>query len=178
MSDAPLVPGHEESRWWMRILARLQRSRSYPVAVGLLAAISAGSGLYPFGPVLAAAIIIAPGRWRGIYLASCLGATAGVLVFAGMVEFYGLPMVESMYPGIENRTDWLRYNHWMSRYGWLALLAFAALPVPQMPILLLSALSHISLAKIAFAVFVGKLIKYGIYMTVILTALTSIRERK
>lgn len=74
-----------------------------------MAAVSAGTGLYPFGPVLAAAIVIAPLRWREIYFASCLGATLGVLVFAGTIEFYGLPVVESMFPGIEQRTDWLRY---------------------------------------------------------------------
>lgn len=87
-------------------------------------------------------------------------------------------MVESMFPGIEQRTDWLRYSHWISRYGWVALLVFAALPVPQMPALLLSALSHISLPKIAVVILIGKLIKYGIYGIVVLSALKSIHERK
>ncbi len=178
MLDAPLPPNQEESRWWLRILAGAQRSRSYPIVVCILAAVSAGSGLYPFGPVLASAIVIAPRRWREIYLASCLGATIGVLVFAGMVEFYGSPMIESMFPGIEQRTDWLRYTHWISRYGWVALLTFAALPVPQMPVLFLSALSHINLAKIAVAILIGKLVKYGIYVIVILAALKGIHERK
>ncbi len=162
----------------MRILARAQRSRGYPIVVGLLAAISAATGLYPFGPVLAASIAIAPRRWREIYLASCFGATIGVLVFAGMVELYGVKAVESMFPGIEQRTDWLRYNRWISSYGWIAMLAFAALPIPQMPVLLLSAMSQISLAKIAIAVLTGKLIKYGIYVMVILAALKGLQERK
>lgn len=178
MSEVPLVPSQEEPRWWMRILVAVQRSRSYPIVVGILAAVSAGTGLYPFGPVLAAAIVIAPQRWWKIYLASCLGATLGVLVFAGMVEFYGPPLVESMFPGIEQRTDWLRYTHWISRYGWIALLTFAALPVPQMPVLLLSALSHISLTKIAVAILIGKLVKYGIYGIMVLAALKGIQARK
>lgn len=83
-----------------------------------------------------------------------------------------------MFPGIEQRTDWLRYNRWISSYGWIAMLAFAALPIPQMPVLLLSAMSQISLAKIAIAVLTGKLIKYGIYVMVILAALKGLQERK
>jgi membrane protein YqaA with SNARE-associated domain len=178
MAATPSEPKQEESRWWMRILTGVQHSRIYPVVVSLLAAVSAGTGLYPFGPVLTAAIVIAPRRWRQIYIASCLGATAGVLVFAWTVEFYGLPVVDSMFPGIQQRSDWLRYTHWISRYGWIALLVFAALPAPQMPVLLLSALSQMGLAKIAAAVFIGKLIKYGIYGVVVLAALKVVQTRK
>jgi membrane protein YqaA with SNARE-associated domain len=178
MSDAPLSPKQDEPRWWMRILEGAQRSRSYPIVVGLLAAISAGSGLYPFGPVLIAAIVIAPRRWLWVYLASCIGAVVGVLVLAGMVELYGISVVDSMFPGLEHRSDWLRYTHWISHYGWVALMAFAALPIPQMPVLLLSALSHINLILIAVAVLIGKLIKYGIYVVVTLAALKGIEARK
>ena len=178
MSATPLAPNPEEPRWWMRILSAVQHTRSYPFVVCLLAAISAGTGLYPFGPVLAVAIVIAPQRWRAIYFASCIGATLGVLVFAGTIEFYGLPVVESMFPGIEQRNDWQQYTHWVSHYGWIALLAFAAMPVPQMPVLFLSALSHVSLANIAIAVFIGKLIKYGIYGSATLSVLKRIQQRK
>ena len=178
MSATPSEPEQEEPRWWMRILTGVQHSRTYPVVVSLLAAVSAGTGLYPFGPVLMAAIVIAPRRWRQIYIGSCLGATVGVLAFAWAVELYGLPVVDSMFPGIEQRSDWLQYTHWISHYGWIALLAFAASPAPQMPVLLLSALSHMGLAKIAAAVFVGKLIKYGIYGVVVLAALKVVQGRK
>lgn len=176
MSAAPSPP--QERRWWMRVLARAQHSKLYPVIVSLLAIVSAGTGLYPFGPVLAAAVIFAPQRWRQIYLASCLGATLGALVLAGMAAHYGLPWAESMFPGIEQRADWLKYTYWMSRYGWIALLIFAALPVPQMPALLLSAISQVSLPQIAVAIFIGKLIKYGIYGGAVLAALRAIQERK
>lgn len=178
MSDAPWPPKQDEPRWWMRMLEATQRSGTYPIVVGLLAALSAGTGLHPFGPVLVAAIIIAPRRGLWIYLASCLGAVAGVLVLAEMVELYGHPVIDELFPGLDQRSDWLRYTHWISRYGWIALMAFAALPIPQMPVLLLSALSQISLAKIAFAVLIGKLVKYGIYVVVTLAALKGIEARK
>lgn len=176
MSATPGGPNEPEPRWWKRILILLQRSRSYPFLVGLLAAVSAATGLYPFGPILAAAIVIAPRRWRAIYLASCVGATLGALAFAGSVELYGLPVIKSMFPGIEQSSDWLRYTHWIARYGWIALLIFAALPLTQMPVLLLSALSHISLVQIAIAILIGKLIKYGIYGIAVLSALKSIQD--
>lgn len=83
-----------------------------------------------------------------------------------------------MFPGFGQRPAWLRFTHWISRYGWIALLTFSALPVPQMSVLLLYALSHTSLTKIAVAIFIGKAIKYGIHEIVILAALKVITERK
>jgi membrane protein YqaA with SNARE-associated domain len=176
--QAPLEPKQEKPRWWARMLEGAQHSYTYPLVVCMLAAISAGSGLYPFGPVLVAALIIAPRRWLGIYLASCLGAVIGVLFLAGMMEVYGHAAIDEMFPELDQRSDWLRYSHWISRYGWIALMVFAALPIPQMPVLLLSALSQVGLPQIAFAVFVGKLVKYGIYMAVTLAALKEIEARK
>ena len=88
------------------------------------------------------------------------------------------PWLNPCFPESSSAPTGCDISHWISRYGWVALLAFAALPVPQMPVLLLSALSHISLAKIAVAILIGKLIKYGIYGVVVLSALKGIQERK
>ena len=162
---------------WRRFLWRIRHSSFFPFVVGLLAAISAATGVYPFGPVLATAILVAPRRWWSIYGASCLGALVGVLTLAILVQSYGFPWVEALFPGIEQSADWQRCTYWWSRYGWLALAVFAASPLPQMPILVLSALSQMGLAKIAAAILVAKLIKYGVYGAAVLAVLRVLRER-
>ena len=162
---------------WARLLGRLRHSMFLPFAVGLLAAVSSATGLYPFGPVLAAAVLAAPRRWWSLYVASCAGAVGGVLLLAGLVRTYGLPWAEALFPGVEQSAEWQRYVYWSARYGWLALAAFAASPLPQMPILVLSALSRIGLGPIALAVLVGKLVKYGVYGAAVLTVLRVLGER-
>ncbi len=163
---------------WHSLLERIRHSRIYPLVIMVLAAISAGTGLYAFGPVLAAAVLVAPRRWWSIYAAACLGAVVGVLVLAGLVQAYGLPWVEALFPGVEESADWQGYTYWANRHGWLALAAIAALPLPQMPILILSALSHIALGKIALAILLGKLVKYGIYGAAVLAVLKVVHGGK
>lgn len=140
--------------------------------------VSAFTGLYAFGPIYILAIVISPARWKTLYIASCIGATVGVLILAGMVEYFGPHIVESFFPGLEQRSDWIQYTHWISKYGWIALMIFAALPIPQMPVLFLSALSNISLAKIAIAILIGKLVKYGVYGAVTVVAVKGMQEHK
>ena len=48
---------------WRGVLHGSRLSIVYPLLVGLLAVVSAGTGLYPYGPVLIAAVLIAPERW-------------------------------------------------------------------------------------------------------------------
>ncbi len=163
---------------WRPLLERIRHARIYPFVIVVLAAISAASSLFPFGPVLAAAVLVAPRRWWVIYAAACLGAVIGVLVLAGLVQAYGLPWVAALFPGIEGNAHWQTYTDWADRYGWLALAGIAASPLPQMPILILSALSHIPLGKIALAIFLGKLVKYGLYGGAVLTVLKILQGRK
>jgi membrane protein YqaA with SNARE-associated domain len=162
---------------WRPRLERVRRARIYPVVIAALAAASTASGLYPFAPVLVAAILVAPRRWRGTYLAACLGAVVGVLALAGLVQAYGLPWVEGMFPAAGRSGTWQLYEYWARRRGWLALALFAALPLPQTPILVLSALSHVGLGWIALAVLVGKLVKYGVYAGAVLALVGAVRKR-
>jgi uncharacterized membrane protein YdjX (TVP38/TMEM64 family) len=121
---------------------------------------------------------VAPRRWRGTYVAACLGAVVGVLALAGLVQTYGLPWVEGMFPDGGHSGSWRLYEYWARRRGWLALALFAALPLPQTPILVLSALSQVPLGRIALAVLVGKVLKYGVYTAAVLALLGAVRRRR
>lgn len=161
---------------WRPLLDGVRHSPAYPIVVFVLAAVSAATGLYPFGPVLAAAVLVAPGRWWSTYAAACLGAAAGVLALASAVQWYGLPWVEASFPGIEQNGEWQDYRAWTARYGWLALALVAALPLPQVPMVVLSALGQLDPTLIALAVLPGKLVKYGVYGGSILALLKAVHR--
>src|SRR6516165_6511441 len=48
-------------------------------------------------------------------------------------------------------------------YGTWALLGFAAAPLPQTPALIFTAVSRLPVSEVFLALFLGKLLKYGVY---------------
>lgn len=155
---------------WHGWLVALQHSRSYPLVVALLALLSNATGLYPFGPVLCAALLIAPARWRGVWLWACLGACCGALLLAALVQSQGAVLIDRLMPGLMQQAEWRVHEARVAQYGPWVLTVFAALPIPQTPVVLIAALSQASLWQIGLAVFAGKLLKYGAYMALTLGA--------
>ncbi len=160
---------------WHSALHRSRLSFAYPALVAILAVVSAGTGLYPYGPVLVAAVVIAPDRWLSTYLAACVGAASGATLLALAVQSLGGHLIAQYFPGLEHSAQWLWAERWITAYGSLALAAIAALPVPEVPPLLILALAKTPLALIAAAIFTGKLCKYGIYTFAVRLILRVIR---
>jgi len=154
----------------------MRLSPAYPVLVGVLALISAGTGLYPFGPVLVAAVAIAPERWRSTYLAACIGAATGATLLVLAIQFVGGHLVPQYFPGLEHSEQWTRAEQWIEVYGVGALTVIAALPMPQIPPLLILALANTHPSLIWPAVAVGKLCKYGVYTLSAKLILNAIRR--
>lgn len=163
---------------WKSFLNVSRQSRAYPVLVGLLALISAGTSFYSFGPVLVAAIIIAPERWRSTYIAACSGAAVGATLLAFMVQTIGGHLIAVYFPGLEHSVDWLRADQLIRTYGILSLVAIAALPIPQLPPLLILALANKSPWLIGLAILVGKLCKYGLYILGVRLILQAMHRRQ
>ncbi len=162
-----------------RLLYRVRHAQAYPVAVALLALISAATGLYPYGPVIIAAVVFAPERWRSSYLAACSGAALGGMACALLVETLGLGLVDGFFPEARQHEFWERSAYWIGHHGALALAVIGALPLPQMPALLVAALGDLNPLAIGAALFVGKLVKYGAYILatrVVLAALHRVGE--
>lgn len=139
-------------------------SLAFPALVALLAVISAGTGLYPYGPVLAAAVVFAPERWRSTYLAACLGAATGATLLTLTVQSLGAHLIAQYFPGLELSPQWMLTQQWVEAYGSIALAVIAALPVPEIPPLLILALAKTPPPLIGLAIFCGKLFKYGLYI--------------
>ena len=161
---------------WSTVLHGLQLSPLYPVLVALLALVSAGTGLYPYGPVLAAFVVFAPERWRSIYLAACLGSAAGSMILAHTVQIVGGHLIADYFPGLEHSGRWMRAEKWVLAYGAWGLAAIAALPLPQLPPLLILALAKTPTWLIGLAILAGKLLKYGFYVLSVQLILKAIQK--
>ena len=164
------------ARWsWRAVLHGSRLSLAYPALVGLLAVISAGTGLYPYGPVLVAAVVFAPERWRSTYLAACLGAATGATLLTLAVQSVGGHLIAQYFPGLEFSPQWKPAQQWIEAYGSFALAVIAALPVPEIPPLLIVALAKTPPPLVALAIFCGKLCKYGTYIFLVRLLLKAIR---
>ncbi len=160
---------------WAAVLHGSRLSLVYPGLVALLAVISASSGLYPFGPVLVAAVVFAPERWRSTYLAACLGSAGGAALLAQTVQYLGGDLVAQYFPGLDHSAEWMAAERWVTTHGPVALAGIAALPLPQIPPLLILALAGTPPTLIGLAIFAGKLCKYGVYILIVQLLLKAIR---
>jgi hypothetical protein len=159
-----------------RLLFRIRHSPWYPLLVGGLAIISAATSLYPFGPVIVAATVFAPNRWRAVIVSASLGAVSGATVLALFVQSVGVGLVDVLFPVLRESAIWSDSAYWVNHHGSLALSVIAALPVPQMPAIILAALSEMGLFSIALALLVGKTLKYTVYVLGVLLVLRAIRH--
>lgn len=173
---------HEQAqqvlRSWKSWLLRARASPVYPVVVALLAVISAGTATYPYSPVLIAAVVFAPQRWRVIYVAAALGAATGAGLLAMALQSVGDLALATLFSGFELSPRWADMQQWVAAYGSLALALIAALPVPEMPALLTLIVAKTPPGQIWLAVLAGKLVKYGLYIAVVLGLLRAIKRRR
>lgn len=172
---ASLQAGHKLDAG-SRLLFRIRHSSAYPLCVGLLAALSAGTSLYPFGPVIVAATVFAPNRWRGIIVGAALGAVTGATGLTLAVRGLGVELVDAWFPAVRQSGLWAHSADWIDRHGSLALGAIAALPVPQLPAIVLAGLSDMSLGAVVGALLLGKLVKYGVYVLAVVFVLRGMRR--
>lgn len=159
-----------------RLLFRIRHAPAYPLLVALLAILSAGTSLYPFGPVIVAATVFAPHRWRGVIVGSTLGAVIGATALTLAIRTAGLEVVDAWFPAVRQNLLWEESNFWIERYGEAALAVIAALPVPQLPAVVLVGLSELNPLAIVLALLVGKAVKYTVYVLGVLLILRAMRH--
>lgn len=173
---------HEQAqhtlRHWKAVLLRARLSAWYPAVVALLAVISAGTGMYPYSPVLVAAVVFAPWRWRVIYFAAAIGAASGAGLLAVTLQNLGDQTIASAFAHLDRSAQWATAQRWIEAYGSYALALIAALPVPEMPALLTLILAKTPAWAIWLAVLAGKLVKYGIYILAVQLLLRAVRARR
>lgn len=136
---------------------------AYPTLVGTIALGLTVSMSVPFGGVLAVAVLLATTRWRSIVLCSSLGSSLGALVIYLIFHHLGWSQFIAAYPEIAQSNAWRDAARWLAQYGPFALFAISALPLPQTPALMFAGIYRMPVPEVWLAMFLGKLIKYGIY---------------
>lgn len=151
----------------VRRLEKLVRSRAgrlpYVAFVSLVAFLLAVTMSFPFGSVLAAAVLLAPKRWRSLVIGSAIGSSLGAVAIYLAFHHLAWEQFLNAYPDLAKSKGWQDATQWISRYGAYALFGFALLPVPLSPALIFSSIVRLPLVEVWLAVLLGKLLKYGLY---------------
>ncbi len=150
----------------VRILVILQAATSrptYPLVIGCIALALTVSMTIPFASILIAAVLLRRDKWKAIATVSSLGSATGGLFLYLIFHHLGWNQVVEAYPDLVQSKAWQDATRWVSEYGVWALFALAALPLPQTPALIFTAVSRLPPLSVFLALLAGKLIKYGTY---------------
>lgn len=147
----------------LRALTRRADTRTFPLVVAAVAMATTLSMTIPFGTLIVAAVLLAPRRWRGIAMASSIGAAIGALVLYLVFHHLGWNRFFAAYPDLVRSSAWRDATSWLGGWGVPSLMVIAALPVPLTPALMFAAVSRLPVAEVILALWAGKLVKYTLY---------------
>jgi len=119
--------------------------------------------LMPFVPILIGTVLARRDRWIAIVLLSSLGSAAGGVALYLIFHYLGWSQVVASYPDLLQSKAWSDATWWVTTYGTWALFVIAASPFAQRPALIFAAVSSLPIAEVFLALFVGKILKYGLY---------------
>jgi membrane protein YqaA with SNARE-associated domain len=137
--------------------------RTYLLTVGIIAFCITVSMTIPFASILIGAVLLRHARWKEIVLISSLGSATGGLILYSIFYYLGWSQIAAAYPDLIRSKAWSDATQWVSAYGTWALLGIAAMPLPQTPALIFTAVLPLPASEVFLALFVGKLLKYGVY---------------
>jgi MFS family permease len=73
-------------------------------------------------------------RWGLLVIACALGSALGATLLAWLVANYGTQFFEILLPRLAHTQEWQSGIRWIDTFGFAALLAVAALPLSQTPV--------------------------------------------
>jgi membrane protein YqaA with SNARE-associated domain len=121
------------------------------------------SMIIPFASILIGAVLLRHERWKEIVAVSSLGSATGGLILYWVFYYLGWGQIVAAYPDLIQSKAWSDATGWISAYGTWALLGVAAMPLPQTPALIFTAMLPLPASEVFLALLAGKLLKYGIY---------------
>lgn len=133
-----------------------------------------------FVPVLCILVAARGQRWISVVICCAIGSALGAVLLAWLAANYGPQLIEQLLPRAAHSEEWLKGVRWVNEFGYLALFAFAALPLSQTPVLIVCALLGMSTLQIFLAVLIGKFAKYWVSATAAAAAtrrITAIRNQ-
>lgn len=145
------------------VLQRTVSSSGFTAVCALLALLGTLTAAYPVTAVVVPAVLLAPGRWKGVSLACALGSALAATALVVAFHHMGWNQVYAYFPQLQTDSQWQQVMQWGEDYGIWALFLIAISPLPQTPALILLASSHQDYAPIFLAMLGGKILKYGFF---------------
>ena len=144
----------------MQKLALFTDRHWYAPLIGLLALIDTFVIVIPTDGILISSTMLKPKKWLLYAIFITLGSTLGALLFAYLLQIYGLPWILNFYPELTQGQMW----HWMQvffeQYGLIVIFIIAAAPIIQNPSIILACMANIPLVQIFFVILAGRFLKY------------------
>ncbi|WP_435607668.1 hypothetical protein [Pseudomonas knackmussii] len=119
--------------------------------------------IYPITSVVVPAVLLVPRRWLGIAVFCALGSSLGALLLMIVAHHMGWSSLYAHFPQMLQDPTWQRVMDWTYSYHLLALFLVAISPLPQTPALVVLANAPLDYPGALLVVFVGKLLKYGLF---------------
>jgi membrane protein YqaA with SNARE-associated domain len=151
------------SRAVIRFIERVQRYVGKPWYVllcSLLAMADLALTVIPTDPILISAVILRPKKWLRFSFFMTVGSALGVLGLAALLIYDREAIMKHVFPHLFGSPAWEQAVRLLHHYGSWAIGLVALTPLPQQPLVILSALSGLPLASIAGLYFVGRLTKF------------------
>ena len=109
------------------------------------------------------AVLLRHVRWKEIVLVVSSWEVRRAILLYFTFYYLAWSQIAAAYPDLLQSKAWSDATRWVSTYGTGALLVIAAMPLPQTPALIFTALVPLPVLKVFLALFLGKLLKYGTY---------------
>ncbi len=116
--------------------------------------------IIPNDGILVSSTILKPKKWIYFSFNMAIGSTLGALLLAFIVEYQGLPWIESTYSFILNSKAWVLTQEFFTDYGLIIVLFVSLTPIMQHPAVILAALANTPLIQLGLIIFTGRLIKF------------------
>lgn len=134
----------------------------FPMIAGPLAFVATVSMTVPVVPLLVSLVGLQRQRWPALVFWAVVGSSLGGAVLVYLLGHFGMDYVDARLPQLARSRHWHDLVEWTANYGFVTLAAVSATPVAQTPALLLAAVFGMQWAVAAFALVLGKGVKYTI----------------
>lgn len=151
--------------WILKVWHNLEEHLNkpwFPWVVGFVFFIDHFILFVPLDALLVTSVLAAPKRWIALFVGAATGFALGAVLFAHLIQLYGLSIVERLTPGVTHTAVWMQSELWMHHYGIVAVGVFSMIPLTMHPLVAIAALNHIPLLLIGLSLFVTRFLKYGL----------------
>lgn len=132
----------------------------YPFLIGFLAGLDNLVIVIPTDGIFVSSVLLQPRRWIRFAFAVTVGSTLGALALATIIQYQGLPLIETYFPSLMLTQTWLWTESLFHRMGLVVVFIVAALPVMQHPAIVLAALAEEKLLPLMAVILLGRILKY------------------